>query len=651
MRWIAALSCVLLGAAAVPTSLAAQIVTARPAPRFTPSPALATNTRSADSNLIRGWYRDYLGRDPGTELNSWTELLRGGMSQTDVQASILGSDEFYRQRGRDPQSLVRETLQAITWSEPTPTEVQRWTDRLAQLRGDNFALAREILLANAPASAPANQMGDLATRLASATRLAIETIEFEIGGTTQGRQATLQAQSLLEAANQMQQTIATVTYRPDDALASLTRADRAYQALQTTLSNPPGTAPSTAGIVRRLGTMLADARLTLRPTQPAPSIPTYPYPGNAGANTQQLIELVTSARRATDSLIQTLTSQSYQNYSYSVVLRDLDTLASRLANFDLSLRSGVPTDRLAWEVQSLNDIAGRVFTQLATGRMPYSVRLYWQSIDSSLGQIREAVGVGVGVGAGSPSTVLRPTPFHDNLLPYLDQAASQIDTFLAGINPLVFGIAEVPSVQTDARNLKNLVFTMRQQTANGESASVLKQTLGLMVGDYRAAYNRWNQIVASYRLANPARLSPVGESLNRVEQFINSALASGELSSAGPTRSTSQLSQLSSEINDARRSLASLAGYREQQSLDLYFEQLAGYIQSTNDALTRATTVDARRLAVGMQGVIGRMQAEIDSLNQRFASAGSRERQVVADLQFRVTRIGRLVDDLEASLY
>jgi hypothetical protein len=52
-----------------------------------------------------------------------------------------------------------------------------------------------------------------------------------------------------------------------------------------------------------------------------------------------------------------------------------------------------------------------------------------------------------------------------------------------------------------------------------------------------------------------------------------------------------------------------------------------------------------------MQLVIGRMQAEIDSLNQRFASAGSRERQVVADLQFRVTRIGRLVDDLEASLY
>jgi hypothetical protein len=74
---------------------------------------------------------------------------------------------------------------------------------------------------------------------------------------------------------------------------------------------------------------------------------------------------------------------------------------------------------------------------------------------------------------------------------------------------------------------------MRQQADIGEPAVVLKQSLSGMVGDYQDAFDRWNRIVSTYRLINPARLSPVGETLNRVEQLINSALASGDLPSAG----------------------------------------------------------------------------------------------------------------------
>jgi hypothetical protein len=566
------------------------------------------------------------------------------MSPTDVQASILGSDEFYYQKGRNPETFVRETLQAVTWAEPTREEVQRWTQRLAALRGDNFTLAREILLANnQTSSAPVNQVGDIATRLTAAARLAVDTIDFEIGGTPQGRQANLQAQSLLSAATQLQRTVTSVSFRPDDGLLSLNSADRAYQALQTTLSNPPGTAPSAAGIVRRIGTMLADARMAIRPTP----LPTYPTTPSGGYNPQQLLDQVTAARRATESLIQTLTSQAYQNYSYSVILRDLDTLASRLTGLDQSIRSGTSRERISWEVQSLADISERVKTQLLAGRPPYSVRLYWQSVESSLAQMRETLG---NVAGGS--IVLRPTPLHDNLLPLLDQAASQLDVFLAGINSLVFSIADVPSVQRDARSLKNRVLTMRQQAMAGEPASVLKQTLSSMVDDYRYAYDRWNRIVTSYRLVNPARLSPVGETLNRVEQMINDALASGDLTPTGPTRISQHLSMLSSEVQDARATLGLFAGYREQQAIDLYLEQIAGYVQSISDSLSRATTVDARRLAVAMQGVIGRMQVEIDGLNQRTATAGTREqRDYAADLRTRAYRIGRLVDDIEAELY
>src|SRR5262245_13084913 len=170
-----------------------------------------------------------------------------------------------------------------------------------------------------------------------------------------------------------------------------------------------------------------------------------------------------------------------------------------------------------------------------------------------------------------------------------------------------------------------------------------------MVGDYQDAFDRWNRIVAGYKLINPARLSPVGETLNRVEQMINDALASGDLTSGGPTRVGQLIASLASEVGESRRLLAGFAGYREQQSLDLYLQQLDGYVQSINDALTRGGAVDAKRLAVGMQGVVGRMQSEVNGLIQRATTVDLR--QQAGDLRTRADRIGRLVDEIESQLY
>src|SRR5689334_10397230 len=99
---------------------AQQIITAQPAQGFNPQPAQGYNpvtpysagyqpasaynpalpaaVNSPEANTIRGWYRDYLGRDVGQDLPSLVNLLRGGMSPTDLQATILGSDEFYCKR-------------------------------------------------------------------------------------------------------------------------------------------------------------------------------------------------------------------------------------------------------------------------------------------------------------------------------------------------------------------------------------------------------------------------------------------------------------------------------------------------------------------------------------------------------------------------
>jgi len=378
-----------------------------------------------------------------------------------------------------------------------------------------------------------------------------------------------------------------------------------------------------------------------------------PNNGNAygySSTQQQWLDQIGAARRAADSLIQTLTSQSYQDYSYNVVLRDLDTLAARLASLDPLVKSGATRDRVALEVQSLGDNQERIRGQLGTGRLPYAARLYWQSLDSSLALLRDSVGVAAPL-AGS-NTLLRPSALHENLLPLLDQAAAQIDIFVAGISPLVYSVPDVPSIQTDMRSLKNRILYMRQQAGGGQPASVLKQSLAGMIIDYQDAFNRWNQDVATRAVVTPARLSSVGETLNRVEQLINQALLSGDLSPQGPTRVSQDLALLNNEVNDARRGLTTLAGYQQQQSINLYLEQLASYVQQLNDAITRPTTVDARRLAVGMQGVIGRMQTDANSLSQQVASAYSpTAQQQTSDLQLRISRIGRLVDDVESQLY
>jgi hypothetical protein len=112
-----------------------------------------------------------------------------------------------------------------------------------------------------------------------------------------------------------------------------------------------------------------------------------------------------------------------------------------------------------------------------------------------------------------------------------------------------------------------------------------------------------------------------------------------------------ELGLLAGEVADARRTLSSLAGFRQQQAIDLYLEQLGGYATQIQDAFQRGAQVDARRLAVGMQGVVGRLQSELEALRQRLAGTSVEDQQRVAELAWRAGRIGQIVDRVEAQLY
>src|SRR5207342_1431410 len=90
-------------AATLPSWAHSQIISAQPArgfnappvysaayqPASSYSPGLIAVAQGPEANTIRGWYRDYLGRDPGQDVTALASLLRGGMSPTDLQATIL----------------------------------------------------------------------------------------------------------------------------------------------------------------------------------------------------------------------------------------------------------------------------------------------------------------------------------------------------------------------------------------------------------------------------------------------------------------------------------------------------------------------------------------------------------------------------------
>ena len=645
---------------------------------------VALAQQSSDEELIRGWYRDYLGRQVGPELTAWLQMLRGGMPALDMQAAILGSDEYYNQIGRDPQAFITETLQAVTWTQPSTADLRRWTDRLTVLRGDRLALAREILQTYGQQGGGVGvgvgtgitaDAGEIAGRLVSAAKLLSDTLDFEIGGTLQGRQASQRSQALYDACDQLRRIVAIRTYRPTDAQYALQDAQRTFAALQTTLSNPPGTAPSAANIVRRVSSLLSETQLALQPTASGPANPTYPpttypYPANpatpaVGYDQKQFLAAAESISRAVQSIIQSFSGQTYgSSYSTSVVVRDLNTFAARIDDLISSIRRGTSAERLHWEVDALTEQAQRIGPPLLSGRPPQFTKLFWSSVEAGLAQMAEPLGHVAGengntgvVGPGG-SVVLRPTPISPSLIPLVDQALSRADVFLTGTQPLVFGVPAVPRVQRDVRNIKSLLLELRQGAQDGQPATTLKQTLQAMVADYQDAYSNWGQIVTTYRLQNPPRLSPVGETLNQVEQILNQAAASEALTpaygSVGLSRVARLLGTIGEELRQYREALPSFAAYNEHRALLLYLDQLDDYLATINDAQrTAATAYDvSRRQAAGMQRVVSLVSAQTDSLAARVQAAGTRELQLQArNLQNETNRLADLVDDLESELH
>ena len=257
-------------------------------------PALAP--RSTEADLIRSWYRDYLGRDVGPELTAWVELLRGGMSQTDVQATILGSDEFYYTKGRDPQTFVLRNaagdhLERADHSRSPPL------DRSAHRSSAATALpwrARSCSRQPVSRRRGSTQVVETSHRLAIGIAAARRYDRLRdrrhaarpAGELARPKRSTTPSSNCSASSRER-------VFRPDDALLALDSASRSSQALQTTLNNPPGTAPS-AVEHRPPDRHDAERCPRLDPAAGRCRCPVRAYPAAAATTSSKLLEQITA---------------------------------------------------------------------------------------------------------------------------------------------------------------------------------------------------------------------------------------------------------------------------------------------------------------------------------------------------------------------
>ena len=95
---------------------------------------------------IDSWYLRYLHRyaDP-TGLKAWGDMLRQGSSALEVQAGILGSEEYYRNHANDPGQFITGLYNDVLGRNPSHTQVGAWLDEWDRVGGNRELLAREFL--------------------------------------------------------------------------------------------------------------------------------------------------------------------------------------------------------------------------------------------------------------------------------------------------------------------------------------------------------------------------------------------------------------------------------------------------------------------------------------------------------------------------
>lgn len=323
---------------------------------------------------------------------------------------------------------------------------------------------------------------DLTAQLFQETRRLVDDVNYELAGTSQGYQAGAQVVALAEMVEDCHQLA--WRYPGDSAKVrtAVLRLEPALRALQATLHNPPGAAPTACRGLFRINRLYGDLRqLTGVDRGPGigPGIPLPPGIGGPSPARQ-------AAQQLADDITQTqlqLQASGLANYNpYNRVARDLVSLGATVQEVVGMIDQRIPPTVVLGELQNVQARADRIEGVLRNDpNLPPAVGQCWGQVLRDLGRLAAIVGNIPDPGRPPliPTTIIvppivQPPPVVPPLPPAYGGPLALLDDWLGALDQLIAvqqaNVTAVPQgfqVLGDARELRSSLGRLRQRVGAG----------------------------------------------------------------------------------------------------------------------------------------------------------------------------------------
>jgi hypothetical protein len=105
----------------------------------------AAQAQAPPDQTVRGWYEQFLKREPDPGAVGWVASLQKGTEPNRVLADIVGSQEYFQNAGSTPQGFVAAVYRDLLGRQPTPAELDYWT---AQFQGNKLSRLAYAMIVN-----------------------------------------------------------------------------------------------------------------------------------------------------------------------------------------------------------------------------------------------------------------------------------------------------------------------------------------------------------------------------------------------------------------------------------------------------------------------------------------------------------------------
>jgi hypothetical protein len=481
-------------------------------------------------DTVRLWYSRFLGRevDP-SGVQRYVGLLRQGSSPLDIQAELLGSDEYYNRQGATLDGFIAGLFRDVMGRNPTGADFRSWRHTFNRNGGNRQTLARQFLgqagvqVDNStppipPPNLPPGSHRDLLSQIVRRSEQCSAMIQVEIPGTLQGRQCILRIQAMQNAALNLQNQLAG-SFPPGALANSLSALEQAYAALRDRLARPPGTAPNSEQIANNLGMLIANLR-SIPPFNAIPGggPPQSPVPPNLGYDQAAVLNLLNATQA---NVAQLLRSMRGQSFVFQSLRRDIEGFGRQLQTVHHQVERGDSVQAVQASVYGAQRYGLAITERMRHPSVPTYWQQIWVNVDHGLASIAGALQVNAGAAPPQPG-VPPPQPGIPpiNLVGAIDTLTGEIDAYLASIAPLMAFNPQYFPMQAQLNSMRGNLLEMRQTIAVGGSPLDYRPQFVEIQQGYLQLTNLFNAIVAGNPAMPPPSLDQISAKFNELARSM-----------------------------------------------------------------------------------------------------------------------------------